>query len=92
MMARSPLFGRRIHITGSVVDDLAVASGESVEQARTLVHATTNSWPRWVDDSTKDRSCGRKFPKTLRSSHRLVGAIPNCSARRRRPADAATRT
>lgn len=36
-MARSPLFGRRIHIAGSVVDDAAVASGESVEQARVLV-------------------------------------------------------
>jgi len=36
-MVRSPLFGRRIHIAGSVVDDPAVASGESVEQARTLV-------------------------------------------------------
>lgn len=36
-MARSPLFGRRIHIAGSVVDDLAVATGESVEQARALL-------------------------------------------------------
>ena len=36
-MARSPLFGRRIHVAGSVVDNLAVATGESVEQARALV-------------------------------------------------------
>ncbi|WP_204848244.1 hypothetical protein [Rhodopila globiformis] len=36
-MVRSPLFGRRIHIAGSVVDDVAVATGESVEQARALV-------------------------------------------------------
>lgn len=36
-MARSPLFGRRIHIAGSVVEDVAVATGESVEQARALV-------------------------------------------------------
>ena len=36
-MARSPLFGRRIHIAGSVVDDLAVATSESVDEARALV-------------------------------------------------------
>lgn len=36
-MVRSPLFGRRIHIAGSVVDDAAVATSESVEQARALV-------------------------------------------------------
>lgn len=36
-MARSPLFGRRIHIAGSVVEDVAVATGESVAQARELV-------------------------------------------------------
>ncbi|HQT62102.1 hypothetical protein [Acidiphilium sp.] len=36
-MVRSPLFGRRIHIAGSVVDDVAVANSESVEQARALV-------------------------------------------------------
>ena len=36
-MARSPLFGRRIHIAGSVVEDVAVATGESVDQARALV-------------------------------------------------------
>ncbi|KKC31472.1 hypothetical protein WH91_19245 [Devosia psychrophila] len=33
-MVRSPLFGRRIHISGSVVSDLAVASTEDVEGAR----------------------------------------------------------
>lgn len=37
MMARSPLFGRRIHIAGSIVDDLAVATRESVDEARALV-------------------------------------------------------
>lgn len=36
-MARSPLFGRRVHIAGGVVDDLAVATGENVGQARALV-------------------------------------------------------
>jgi len=36
-MARSPLYGRRIHIAGSVVDDLAVATGEDVMRARELV-------------------------------------------------------
>ena len=38
-MARSPLFGRRIHIAGSIVDDLAVAPAEEVERARDLVGA-----------------------------------------------------
>ncbi len=37
MMARSPLFGRRVHIAGSNVDDLAVASAEEVRCARELV-------------------------------------------------------
>lgn len=36
-MARSPLFGRRIHISGSVVKDLSIASTVNVEAARTLV-------------------------------------------------------
>lgn len=36
-MTRSPLFGRRIHITGSIVDDLAIASGEDVKSARLLI-------------------------------------------------------
>ncbi|MBY2967253.1 hypothetical protein HF251_32005 [Rhizobium leguminosarum] len=38
-MVRSPLFGRRIHISGSVVDDLAIASTSDVEAARDLVAA-----------------------------------------------------
>lgn len=36
-MARSPLFGRRIHISGSVVNDLAVAPTVDVEAARELI-------------------------------------------------------
>ncbi len=36
-MAKSPLFGRRIHIAGSVPDDLTVAATSDVEQARELV-------------------------------------------------------
>lgn len=36
-MRRSPLFGRRIHIAGSVPDDLTVASTSNVDQARELV-------------------------------------------------------
>jgi hypothetical protein len=36
-MARSPLFGRRIHIAGSIVEDLGVASREEVESARLLI-------------------------------------------------------
>ncbi|WP_416068767.1 hypothetical protein NMA58_31055 (plasmid) [Rhizobium sp. YTUHZ045] len=36
-MPRSPLFGRRIHISGSIVDDLAVASTDNVQSARELV-------------------------------------------------------
>ncbi|KUM24408.1 hypothetical protein AU467_30250 [Mesorhizobium loti] len=36
-MARSPLLGRRIHISGSVVDDLAVAPTADVAAARELV-------------------------------------------------------
>ncbi|RWD16101.1 MAG: hypothetical protein EOS75_29965 [Mesorhizobium sp.] len=38
-MPRSPLFGRRIHISGSVVDDATIASGADVESARELVKA-----------------------------------------------------
>jgi len=36
-MARSPLFGRRIHIAGSVVEDTAVAAAGDVRQARELI-------------------------------------------------------
>lgn len=36
-MARSPLFGRRIHISGSVTDDLAIASAHEVEAAHELI-------------------------------------------------------
>jgi TIR- and PNP-associating SLOG family len=36
-MARSPLFGRRIHIAGSIVEDIAVAAGDDVRLARDLV-------------------------------------------------------
>ena len=36
-MVRSPLFGRRIHISGSIVDDIAVASASDVEAARELI-------------------------------------------------------
>ena len=36
-MARSPLFGRRIHISGSIAKDLTTASTVDVEAARTLV-------------------------------------------------------
>lgn len=36
-MARSPLFGRRIHIAGSIVEDATVAAAIDVEQARELV-------------------------------------------------------
>lgn len=38
-MARSPLFGRRIHIAGSIVEDMAVAAAGDVEQARELIPA-----------------------------------------------------
>lgn len=36
-MARSPLFGRRVHIAGSIVEDLAIASSADVNQARELI-------------------------------------------------------
>lgn len=36
-MARSPLFGRRIHIAGSISKDAAVATREDVAEARKLV-------------------------------------------------------
>ena len=36
-MARSPLHGRRIHIAGSIVEDVAVATGDDVGRARELV-------------------------------------------------------
>lgn len=36
-MSHSPVFGRRIHIAGSIPDDLAVASTEAVDQVRELI-------------------------------------------------------
>ena len=36
-MARSPLFGRRIHIAGSVVDDTTIATADDVNAARELI-------------------------------------------------------
>jgi len=36
-MAKSPLFGRRIHISGSIVEDPAIASPEDVAHAREFV-------------------------------------------------------
>jgi hypothetical protein len=36
-MAQSPLFGRRVHIAGSILDDIATASSAAVDQARELV-------------------------------------------------------
>lgn len=36
-MAKSPLFGRRIHIAGSISEDLSIASAEEVGHARELV-------------------------------------------------------
>lgn len=36
-MARSPLFGRRVHISGSVVNDLMIAPTADVEAARALI-------------------------------------------------------
>ena len=36
-MARSPLHGRRIHIAGSIVEDVAIATGEDVGHARSFV-------------------------------------------------------
>lgn len=38
-MARSPLFGRRIHISGSIVADVATAAPEEVRRARQFVEA-----------------------------------------------------
>ena len=36
-MARSPLHGRRIHISGSVANDLKIAPTSEVEAARVLI-------------------------------------------------------
>lgn len=36
-MARSPLLGRRIHIAGSIVEDMAIATGDDVRLAREFV-------------------------------------------------------
>ena len=38
-MARSSIFGRRIHITGSIALDAAMATAEEVSRARQLVDA-----------------------------------------------------
>src|SRR5687768_12981869 len=38
-MPASPLFGRRIHIAGSIADDPAVASAEDVNNARAFVRS-----------------------------------------------------
>lgn len=45
-MARSTLFGRRIHFAGSVVEDLAVASAENVDMARQFVEGLTKELMR----------------------------------------------
>lgn len=45
-MARSPLFGRRVHIAGSVVKDAEVATPQDVAEARTLVAATVKALMR----------------------------------------------
>jgi hypothetical protein len=39
LMERSPLFGRRIHVSGSIVEDPAIASPEDVKRAREFVAA-----------------------------------------------------
>lgn len=39
MIGKSPLFGRRIHIAGSIADDLALASTADVEQTRDLIES-----------------------------------------------------
>jgi hypothetical protein len=36
-MARSPLFGRRVHIAGSIVDDAGIATADDAANARDLV-------------------------------------------------------
>jgi hypothetical protein len=41
MTSRSPLFGRRIHFSGSISPDLAVATTADVKQARELVQTLT---------------------------------------------------
>ncbi|MGO4560121.1 hypothetical protein [Mesorhizobium sp. 2RAF21] len=41
-MPRSPLFGRRIHISGSVVDDLTVAATADVQAARDMIAMLVN--------------------------------------------------
>ena len=38
-MARSPLLGRRIHIAGSIVEDVAVATADDVKRSREFVYA-----------------------------------------------------
>ncbi|RQT41398.1 hypothetical protein [Burkholderia cepacia] len=38
-MARSALFGRRVHITGSISGDLALASADEVRRARAIVES-----------------------------------------------------
>lgn len=42
-MPRSPLFGRRIHISGSIADNPAIATPESVAAARQLVSGLVRS-------------------------------------------------
>ena len=44
-MARSPLFGRRIHISGSTTKDIAVAPTADVEAARTFLAGLVRDLP-----------------------------------------------
>src|SRR5947208_646799 len=46
LMARSPLFGRRIHIAGSVSTDPMIASTADVEAARTFVQGLSQELVR----------------------------------------------
>ena len=65
-MARSPLFGRRIHIAGSIVEDPAVAPTDEVDRARELVTALVKALMKRganfvvpVDAEPKRKSDGR---------------------------------
>ena len=43
-MARSPLLGRRIHIAGSIVEDVALATADDVKRSREFVGALVKEW------------------------------------------------
>ncbi|MEQ7373806.1 hypothetical protein ABQF24_08390 [Xanthomonas campestris pv. campestris] len=64
-MARSPLWGRRIHLAGSIHGDTLIATSHEVSRAREYVRALVkalmklgqHSLSRWMRKSSEKTAC-----------------------------------